>query len=100
MRNAFYKVYNMNMTQSQHALTLSTPSNLMGCSMPMFHTISLVHSNFHASPFFRKGMFSNLKLLANSGDPDEAARYEPAHLDLHCLQMLSIKRSVVLKVLT
>ena len=24
--------------------------------------------------------------MANSGDPDETARYEPSHLDLHCLQ--------------
>ena len=24
--------------------------------------------------------------LANSVDPDETARYEPSHLDLHCLQ--------------
>ncbi len=55
----------------------------MGCSMSMFRAISLVHSNFQANPFFRMGMFSNLKRLANSGDPDETARYEPAHLDLH-----------------
>ncbi|MES9879746.1 MAG: hypothetical protein ABW185_02570, partial [Sedimenticola sp.] len=38
-------------------LTHSTPSNLMGCSMPIFHAISLVHSKFQAIPFFRKGMF-------------------------------------------
>ena len=25
--------------------------------------------------------------MANNVDPDEAARYEPSHLDLHCLQM-------------
>ena len=24
--------------------------------------------------------------MANSVDPDETARYEPSHLDLHCLQ--------------
>ena len=24
--------------------------------------------------------------MANSFDPDEMARYEPSHLDLHCLQ--------------
>ncbi len=24
---------------------------------------------------------------ANSGDPDETAGYQPAHLNLHCLQM-------------
>ena len=24
--------------------------------------------------------------IANSVDPDETARYEPSHLDLHCLQ--------------
>ena len=25
--------------------------------------------------------------MANSVDPDETARYEPSHLDLHCLHM-------------
>ena len=24
--------------------------------------------------------------MSNSGDPDETARHEPSHLDLHCLQ--------------
>ncbi len=38
-------------------LTLTTLSNLMGCSMPIFHAISFVHSKFQAIPFFRKGMF-------------------------------------------
>ena len=28
----------------------------------------------------------NKKKKANSVDPDETARYEPSHLDLHCLQ--------------
>ncbi len=40
-----------------YVLTPSTPSNLMDYSMPMFPAISLVHSNFQANPFFRKGMF-------------------------------------------
>ena len=25
--------------------------------------------------------------MASSVDPDEAARYEPSHLDIHCLQI-------------
>ena len=28
--------------------------------------------------------------MANSIDPDETARYEPSHLDLHCLQKYQI----------
>ncbi len=35
-------------------------------------------------------VFSNLNTLANSKDPDETARYKPAHLDLHCLQTFSL----------
>ena len=27
----------------------------------------------------------NQNRIANSVDPDEMARYEPSHLDLHCL---------------
>ena len=28
---------------------------------------------------------TNKDTFANSADPDETARYEPSHLDLHCL---------------
>ena len=28
--------------------------------------------------------------MVNSVDPDETARYEPSHLDLHCLQLHDI----------
>ena len=28
--------------------------------------------------------------MANCVDPDETARYEPSHLDLHCLQKVSV----------
>ena len=30
--------------------------------------------------------------MANSVDPDEAARYEPSHQDLHCLQKCALVR--------
>ena len=28
--------------------------------------------------------------MANSIDPDETARYEPSHLDLHCLHRVLV----------
>ncbi len=31
------------------------------------------------------------QILANSADPDETACYEPAHLDLHCLQTFDME---------
>ena len=36
----------------------------------------------------KKGFQSQIKnRMANSVGPDETARYEPSHLDLHCLHM-------------
>ena len=36
---------------------------------------------------YEKGCLSYIKnKMVNSVDPDETARYEPSHLELHCLQ--------------
>ena len=40
--------------------------------------------------------------MLNSADPDETARYEPSHLDIHCLHRYSLRKhaySNVLKIL-
>ena len=34
-----------------------------------------------------RGLSHKSKQISNSVDPDEMARYEPSHLDLHCLHM-------------
>ncbi len=36
--------------------------------------------------------FSIWNILTNGWDPDETTRYEPAHLDLQCLQTLALYR--------
>ncbi len=41
-------------------------------------------------------MFSNLKTISKQWRSWWDAGYQPAHLDLHCLHKLSLKRSVVL----
>ena len=53
---------------------------------PVFHKWTFPSSNLDMSTASNRGFNKKSKIrMANSVDPDETARYEPSHLDLHCL---------------
>ena len=55
-------------------------------SIPGFLKWTLPCLNFDISTNAKKRFNTKIKYrIANSVDPDETARYEPSHLDLHCL---------------
>ena len=53
---------------------------------PSFLTWTLPSLHLDISIVANRGFSQNHTRMANSVDPDETARYELSHLDLHCLQ--------------
>ena len=47
--------------------------------------------NLDTSIVENRGFSLRSRTMANSVHPDETARYEPSHLDLHCLQRYMCK---------
>jgi hypothetical protein len=70
-------------------LTLSTLSISMESPMFKFRPITYVRQLYLGQSICQKGCFlqNSSQITANSADPDETARFEPAYLDLHCLHI-------------
>ena len=59
--------------------------NLLTPSPIFWH--GFLHLWIWTHPLLQIGFWAqNNKRMADSADPDETTRYEPSHLDLHCLQ--------------